>query len=440
MKAKKLPIGSRYPKVVLLMEREEDTSGAADILAAHIEEYRTIKKNNETIEFLLKTEPSVILFALGNVEKNVEYYKDLVEKHSFKHLHYSVILCNNKESSLAFRSCIKGLFDNYFVFQPLYEKLRLLMIVQNGLTKTQSTSQLKAVNDELFEKINDDLSQLIDEGSRCKQDILYSFTSRREELVQLNQIDSSIISTAQSDLTSTEQIMSTLTEEHITPLLAHLEDDIRAGLDKMLAQLVSKRAEFKADLQTNIAPPEEKGEEEVNAEAMEMKPKGLITHVPSIKKRPLPEDGDELPPISRIEKNTNTNTFDVKDICILIVEDNKLYRDMISEVLTKENYKIEEAEDGLCALQKIKDKKYDLILMDLYMPNLDGLNATKKIRKLSGGQDIPVIALTSNKNKEIVKKWANYGLKGYIIKPSTKNEITDMVKTVLEKSKEEENV
>ena len=124
---------------------------------------------------------------------------------------------------------------------------------------------------------------------------------------------------------------------------------------------------------------------------------------------------------------------------ILVVEDNKLYRDMISNVLSKESYRVDEAEDGLCALNKIKDNRYDLILMDLFMPNLDGLNATKKIRQLSKGIDTPVIALTGNKNKELVKKWANYGLKGYIIKPSTKTEILSVVKKNLALPQEELN-
>jgi CheY-like chemotaxis protein len=69
--------------------------------------------------------------------------------------------------------------------------------------------------------------------------------------------------------------------------------------------------------------------------------------------------------------------------------------------------------------------------MDLFMPNLDGLNATKQIRQLSQGIDIPVIALTGNKNKENVKKWAHYGLKGYIIKPSNREEILKTVKSAL---------
>lgn len=423
MNAKPLPVGSRHPKVVMIVDNEEDTLGAANILVSHIEEYRTIQLNEHTTQYLLQIEPIVILFALGCVEKSVEYYKCLVDEHQLIHLHYSAILCNNKSSALAFRCCMKGLFDNYFVYQPLYEKLRLLMIVQQGLNETNSSSTLKNENDELFEQIDQDLSLLIEEGSRCKKKVLDSFTTRREELTQHEHTDDSQDITSSLKPSNIEEIKSSITEDHITPLLAHLEDDIKVGLDNILAQLLAKKTAFK----------------EISNQKKSQK-KGLITHVPLIKERHLSEEVDDLPLISTIEQDLIEDTVSKKESLILIVEDNNLYRDMIGTVLAKDNYKIDEAEDGLCALQKIKEKHYDLILMDLFMPNLDGLNATKKIRQLSGGRDIPVIALTGNKNKEIVKKWAHYGLKGYIMKPSTKTEILSVVKRVLLQNEESEAI
>ena len=428
MKAKPLPVGSRHPKVVMVVDNEEDTLGAANILVSHIEEYRTIKLNDDTTQYLIQIKPPVILFGLSSVEKCVEYYKCLVDEHQMRHLHYSIILCNNKESALAFRCCMKNFFDNYFVFQPLYEKLRLLMVVQNGLTITKSNSNLKNENDELFEEIGEHLSDLIEEGSRCKKSLLDKIEQKREELAQLNTVKNTVNNTTDENNknqiddmndSATSSLMSAITEEHLTPLLAHLESDIKMGLDNIIAQLLAKKVNFET------LPP-----------AKDIKRKGLITHVPSIKKRtktpdPEPTD-DELPPIVKKEELAVDSPIENSSYNVLIVEDNNLYREMIAAVLKKEKYQIDEAQDGLFALQKIKDKNYDLILMDLFMPNLDGLNATKKIRQLSGGRDIPVIALTGNKNKDIVKKWAHYGLKGYIMKPSTKTEILSVVKKTLQ--------
>jgi CheY-like chemotaxis protein len=410
MKPKLKSVASRHPKVVTVVDSEEDTLGATSILASHIDEYRTIPFNDDTTKYLQQTEPLVLLLALGDVEKSVEYYKFLVDDAQLCHIHYSVILCNNKESSLAFRCCMKGLFDNYFVFQPLYEKLRLLMVVQNGLVTTQSEIRINDQTGDLIEKIDEELFDIIEAGSQCKKKVLDKIANKTKEFSQLT--EESVLNVP--DNASPQELMSSITKDHISPLLAHLEDDIRTSLDNMLAQLLSQKMEIK---ESTIQKP--------------AKRKGLITHIASVKKRAQKEDEKTTATISTTESK-ELDTPEYTDTSrILVVEDNSLYREMISSVLSKENYEVEEAEDGLCALKKIQDEHYDLILMDLFMPNLDGLNATKKIRSLSGGRDIPVIALTGNKNKEVVKKWAHYGLKGYIVKPSTKIEILSAVKKVL---------
>lgn len=428
MKPKPLPVGSRHPKVVMIIDNDEDTSGAANILATHINEYRTIVLDDDTADYLHKTAPAVILFALSTIEKCVEYYKFLVEESQLNHIHYSVVLCNNKESSLAFRCCMKNFFDNYFVFQPLYERLRLLMVVQSGLIETKTDSQIETESEELCEQIDEGISALIDEGSQIKQDLLKKISQSREDISKIPSTD--LLNNIQ-EMNSPQELLQNITKEHVHPLLHLLEEDIRSSLDNIISQLLSQKVAITDSLP--IKP---------------QKRKGLITHVPSIKKRPPDksseqnqEEDSKKSDVDNTDDNlaqahTGAETKNVLTHTILIVEDNKLYRDMISNVLATENYQVDEAEDGLCALEKIKERRYDLILMDLFMPNLDGLNATKKIRQLSQGIDTPVIALTGNKNKELVKKWANYGLKGYIIKPSTKNEILSVVKKNLALSKE----
>jgi CheY-like chemotaxis protein len=150
------------------------------------------------------------------------------------------------------------------------------------------------------------------------------------------------------------------------------------------------------------------------------------------------EQEDEISSSEKREQDETINPIitapeikDVKRSKILVVEDNALYRDMLVSVLLKENLDVDTAQDGLEALQKIKEHHFDLIIMDLFMPNMDGLKATKKIHQISGGRDIPVVALTGNKNKELILKWASFGLKGYLIKPSTKEEILLVVYKVL---------
>jgi len=425
MKAKSATLGSRHPKVVLIFEHknEDDVLGAGRILSAQISEYRTIALNKDTASFLIKTKPSVILFALSSVEKSIEFYSVLVKNGTLDYPHSSILLCNNKESSIAFRCCMKELFDDYFVYQPLYEKFRLLMIVHNGLEACQYNSDITEFNEEVFEQIDEELALQIDEASRCKQNLLEKVNRSKADIIKVTEDLQQI---PVSPELSAQQLMSTITQEHIKPLLTTLENDITLGLDNILSQLVTQQIALKTKslhsegLIKNSPPKRKKSENFENIDISVIQQEGEVS--PS-------ENRDQDETINPII--TAPEMKEVKRSKILVVEDNALYREMLVSVLLKEKLDVDTAQDGLEALKKIKEHHFDLIIMDLFMPKMDGLNATKKIHQISGGRNVAVVALTGNQNKELILKWASLGLKGYLIKPSTKKEILLVVHKVL---------
>ncbi|UUO24844.1 response regulator [Colwellia sp. M166] len=453
MKTKSTPFSTRHPKVVMVFEKEDDISGISAIISNNINEYRAIPLDDETNNFLDETKPSIIIFALSTVDQCIEYYSELLADKHLKNPHFAILLCKNKESGLAFRCCMKGLFDNYFIFQPLFEKLRLLMIIQSGLVQCKVKDSFDEFNNATFEQFDENITKLIDESSQCKRDLLD----------RLNKLDSSIVQVEQKAeqlgiskpkinheplSSSPQELISSIKQNCVEPLLKHLEDDIKTSLDNIIQQLLTqqiamKTAATKSKGLIHHVPSIKKRntlKEELHNEQDQEKhaeasggSKGLIHHTPSLKKRDEAKDltsnaGESEQCIAPITEAAATERNKKK---VLIVEDNALYRELLKSVLGKESYEITEAEDGLQALKIIKDNTFDLIIMDLFMPNLDGLNATKQIRQLSQGIDIPVIALTGNKNKENVKKWAHYGLKGYIIKPSNREEILKTVRSAL---------
>jgi len=406
MKAKHAELASRHPKVVMVYENADDIAGAATIISEQIDEYRTIILNDKTAKFLITTKPAVILFALEDITKAIHIYSQLVEEEQVNHPHYSIVMCSNRESGLAFRCCIKGLFDNYFVYQPLYEKFRLKIMIHNGIRRGLSNDQYLGVQKENFDEIDEKLAELIDQSAECKQKLLNRIEASKDEILKATD---EIETKEFVPQVSPKEIMGVINEEHVKPLLASLEQDIKSGLDTLVEQLVAQKIAQQAhDKQIKAISKVKLGkvEDVINVAAKQEKDK-----TPTVESKAVPKK-------SKIPK-------------VLIVEDNLMYRDMLVNVLRKEKYDVEEAEDGLKAIQKIKKDSFDLILMDLYMPKLDGINATKQIRLVNGGKKIPIIALTGNKDKTIVRKWASFGLKGYIVKPSTKQEILDTVNKVL---------
>ena len=77
---------------------------------------------------------------------------------------------------------------------------------------------------------------------------------------------------------------------------------------------------------------------------------------------------------------------------VLVVDDEKLIRDVIKEYLLLENIKVDEAENGLQAVDEVKHNDYDIIIMDIMMPKMDGYTACREIKKI---KDIPFIMLSA---------------------------------------------
>jgi len=106
---------------------------------------------------------------------------------------------------------------------------------------------------------------------------------------------------------------------------------------------------------------------------------------------------------------------------ILIVEDNKNNLQLMSFILQKNDYKVVEAETGEIALKKAKEEKFDLILMDIQLPGIDGLETTKAIREKD--KETPIIALTSYSITNNREDAFNAGCTGYKEKPINPNTI-----------------
>jgi len=104
---------------------------------------------------------------------------------------------------------------------------------------------------------------------------------------------------------------------------------------------------------------------------------------------------------------------------ILAVEDNPVGLLVLRHALKDRAVQVDTATDGAEAIQAAAARHYDLILMDLQMPNMDGLEATAAVRRLPGYNNVPILALTANYSDEIRQQCQQHGMQDFLSKPVT---------------------
>ncbi len=102
---------------------------------------------------------------------------------------------------------------------------------------------------------------------------------------------------------------------------------------------------------------------------------------------------------------------------ILVVEDDATVRELIVSVLQRESHSVTEATDGLQALAVLANQKPDAIILDINMPNMDGLTLLSRLKSDFPGEEFSVLMLTAQSAPEDIKRAVQLGAKDYIGKP-----------------------
>ena len=122
------------------------------------------------------------------------------------------------------------------------------------------------------------------------------------------------------------------------------------------------------------------------------------------------------------------------DLKFLVVDDFSTMRRIVRGLLKEMGCNnVDEAEDGAIALQMIKTNRYDFVVSDINMPNMNGFDLLKALKGEDGLKHIPVLMVTAEARKEDILLAAQSGAAGYVVKPFTKATLEEKVQKIMQK-------
>lgn len=118
---------------------------------------------------------------------------------------------------------------------------------------------------------------------------------------------------------------------------------------------------------------------------------------------------------------------------IIVAEDSSVIQNLTRKILSQMNYEIVSVKNGQQVIDLLEEKDFDLILLDIHMPVMDGMECATKIRNMeTETKNIPIIAITGNANNYTMKDFESAGINDFLPKPLNYDNLVEMVRKYIE--------
>jgi CheY-like chemotaxis protein len=339
-----------------------------------------------------KHKPDVLVFAFDKLENAQRYYLGLyqVDETFQKHRHRTVVLCNKEEVRAAFELCKKEYFDDYVLYWPhAQDGLRLAMSVRIA----------------------------------CRQ-----VTPLESEALQSAELRSH--ARHLSDLERTLGREFADGEQRVAAarsLIRQGERDVAGAFDEFSERLTRSASEGSVSVMSRAALAQEIGnlKRQQTAQTLRASTSGI---------EPIASWASNLR--SQIEPSLAGTRELAEKIrrmrsIVMVVDDDELIRDLVRRALDPEVYEVLLAKDGDGASSQLRLARPDVILMDVGLPDTDGVSLTQQFKASPHLARIPVIIMTGDARKETLVSSIAAGAVGFVVKPFTRESLTAKLEQVL---------
>ncbi|HEX7440866.1 MAG TPA: response regulator [Caldimonas sp.] len=370
-------------RIMVASDNSDDAAQIVKQLTAEHEHVRASTTADLAVADFEEFKPDVLVLAFDSIEKAERYSLGLFRQSQVvsHHPHRTVLLCAKDEVRAAFDLCKKGVFDDYVLQWPLaHDGFRLVMSVWNAARALQEVSSGPRAKEllehaEQLAAIDSLLHQQLAEGRQHA-------ASAAHRLKQTEAAVGAAIDEFSQRLTSSARA-----------LVVEVKDP--AGLAREFDRLKKDRVApaFKAAAE-GIAP--------IAAWAEQVQEQ-LASHMAGV-------------------RGFARKVGEVRWI-VMVVEDDEFARKLIAKALQEEPYDLVFAPDGTAALAALRRARPDLILMDINLPDMDGVTLTRNLKAVPHLADIPVLMLTGDARRETLAHSMSAGAAGFIVKPFTRESL-----------------
>ncbi|MBI3902621.1 MAG: response regulator [Nitrosomonadales bacterium] len=380
-------------KILIATDSVTDAELVKNLLNAEFDHITLSTTPSHAVTDFDHCRPDVLVLAFNELEKSERYYLGLYRLSQAVHVHphRTIILCNKDEVKRIYELCMKDYFDDYVLFWPMtYDSSRLLMSVHYALRElaafksdAPSATALAAQARHLAE-LEGTLAQRMAQGDGH-------------------------IAAANRAMEQAEQGIGTALDGLSRRLVAEVEPSATSA--KIPNALQDEISRFK--------------HEEVHQHFM----------AAAKSAEPLKQWAQDVSQesASRMESAHTLSAMAerVRPI-ILVVDDDEFQRKIISRLLEAENYHLIFANNGVQALGVLRKTQPAVILMDVLMPDMDGMEATRRLKRVNQFAKTPVIMITGNSEAQVVRDCIKAGASDFVVKPFDRNTLLAKIKHVLD--------
>ncbi len=365
-------------RILVASNRVTDADLVGNLLRGEFDHVTTSTDANRAVEDFENTRPNVLVLTFNGLQDAEQYYLGLYRRSTVVHAvpHRTVILCNMSDLRRVYELCKKQTFDDYVQFWPMtHDAPRLLMAVHHALRRLAAdatsapTANEFAIQARRLATLESLLEQHTARGN-AQLDIAHGSLQQAQQNIGLA-LDGFSHQLSHGDLRGLVDIKHTANFQHE---FERLKKGPIATQIAAVATAVQPIRDWNLALRHELAP--------------------QIDGV-----RVLQTLADRIRPR------------------VLAVDDDEFQHTLLRKLMPEESIELCFASSATEALMSLNRRRPDLILMDVDMPGVDGIEATRRIKGVAAFASIPVLMATGHSDKEIVVRSKNAGAAGFVVKP-----------------------